>query len=132
VSVRALRLADVDAAAFQERERAILVLMPPGMPQDRAEAWRWFAALYAADPPGWRPTPRFAILIDELCAERVLIAGYRSALRTPASHVYREQAGEAERAKINPYVPLLDAALKRELKLLGALGLLPDSPRNMF
>jgi hypothetical protein len=132
VSVRALRLADVEAAAFEERERAILALMPPGMPQDRAEAWRWFAALYAKDPPAWRPSPRFAVLIDELCAERILIAGYRSALRTPAAHVYREQAGEAERAKINPYVPLLDAALRRELKLLGVLGMLPDSPRNMF
>lgn len=132
MSPRALRLVKVETEALAERERSILALIPPGMPQDRADAWRWFAALYAKDPPAWLPSPRYALLIDELCAERVLIAGYRSALRNPAAHVYREQAGDAQRPKVNPYVPLLDAALKREMKLLGVLGFLPDSPRNMF
>jgi hypothetical protein len=77
-----------------------------------------------------RPSRRFRDLIFEYCAERVPDRAYRSALKTVSLEVYREKRpARRERAKVHPYVPLLEKALRREFEaLLGVAARMRRTP----
>jgi hypothetical protein len=132
VTTRAERLAEAERAAWVDRERSILDLMPKDLPANVEAAWRSLAATFADDPPSWTPSPRYRALISEYCVESCRIADYRAQLKAINLEVYREKTPTGERVKVHPYVPLLDAALKRQRSLLGLLDMSPAARRKLF
>jgi phage terminase small subunit len=122
----------MEAAAWSERQRSILALMPVGLAPNLEAAWRDLAKTFADDPPGWSPSPRYRVLINEYCIETARIADYRTQLKSINLEVYREKSATAERVKVHPFVPLLDAALKRQRALFALLDMTPASRRKLF
>lgn len=118
------------AAAREARRSAFLALMPAWAVGDIADEWQRVAEILADDPPAWAPSRRYSDLLHEYCIESLHVRRYRADLKTPQHEVYREKIAGAERVKVNPYVSLLDAALKRLRELSDMLDLSPRARKK--
>ena len=131
MNAREAKQAAAEAAARDARLHAILALRPARLSAEVEIEWQALAGTLADDPPSWAPSRRYAALLNEYCIERVNERQLRLQLATPAAQLVRETTPSgAVKVKVSPFVPLLEASLKRLRELTDMLELSPRGARQ--